>query len=91
MTTIGGLRPTFARVLDAIHAHVAEHAGVAPKQEDLAAACGLARGTVSGYLGVLEARGYIRRHGTGRFALPIQITSKPWPPAETTTTESDAA
>lgn len=91
MTTVGGLRPTFARVLDAIHAHAAEHAGATPNQEELATACGLARGTVSGYLGVLEARGYIRRHGTGRFAQPIQLTAKTWPPAGTATTESAAA
>lgn len=90
MTTIGGLKPNIARLLDAVIAHIAEH-GTGPTYPQLSAATGLAPGTLSAYLSIVEARGYIRRPGPGTGYRVVTRTDRPWPPAATATTESAAA
>lgn len=91
MTTTDGLKPQPLAILTFIHVHVAEH-GQSPTTDEIATARGIGRTTVATHLGVLEARGYLRRaRSNGKPGQRLQLTVKPCPIAIPTTTESAAA
>lgn len=77
MTTLLGLRPNAVKVMEAIHAYIAEH-GANPTQAELAKAMGVPKSTIGQPLSVLDCRGWIRRPGPGSDAR-LQLTDRPWP------------
>lgn len=73
--TVNGLHPPTVKVLDMIRGYVAEHA-VMPTIDQITAAVGGTRHDLMHRLGILEARGWIRRAGNryGRY----ELTDQPW-------------
>lgn len=91
VTVTHGLKPQPLAILAFIHAYVAERQE-SPTTDEIAAARGIGRTTVATHLGVLEARGYLRRaRANGKPGQRLALTTKPCPIPVPTTTESAAA